>query len=57
MSGRPRASTSTPTIWIMVVSRNGQSSVSYAEANQVFWIQAQQTANIANENPTTLVRQ
>ena len=31
--------------------------MSYAEANHVFWIQAQHTANMANENPTRLVRQ
>jgi hypothetical protein len=33
--GRPSASTMTPTIWTMVARRKTQSSVSYAEANQV----------------------
>ena len=49
--GMPSASTTTPTIWTIVVIRKNQSSVSYAEANQVKLIQAQQIANIANAKP------
>jgi hypothetical protein len=41
----------TPTIWTIVASRNAQSSVSYAEANQEKLIQAQQIPNTAKLNP------
>ena len=41
----------TPTICTIVASRNAQSSVSYAEANQEKLIQAQQIANTARTKP------
>ena len=42
--GTPAASTSAPVIWTNVVSRYTASSVSYADANQVKFIQAHQMA-------------
>ena len=42
----------TPTIWTIVVSRYNQSSVSYALANQLKFIHAHHTTNVANANPT-----
>lgn len=41
----------------MVSNRYIQSSVSYADANHVFWIQAQHTANIEKPKPTNAVLQ
>lgn len=43
-SAAPAATTSAPVIWTSVSSRYGTSSVSYAEANQVKFIQAHQIA-------------
>src|ERR1700730_10681063 len=51
--GMPNASTSTPTICSIVVSRYTQSSVSYAEANQLKLIHAQHTENVANTKPAS----
>ena len=40
----PAASTRTPAIWTIVITRYSQSSVSKAEANQVKFIHAHQIA-------------
>jgi hypothetical protein len=49
--GSPGASTITPTICTIVATRNAQSSVSSAEANQEKLIQHQQTAKTAITKP------
>jgi hypothetical protein len=51
--GSPSARMITPTICTIVASRNAQSSVSYADANQEKLIHAQQIVKIAT---TKLVR-
>ena len=43
-AGSPSAAMQTPTIWTIVTTRNTQSSVSKAEANQEKLIQAQMIA-------------
>ena len=47
--GIPNVRTRTPTICSIVVSRYTQSSVSYAEANQLKLIHAQLTEKVTNE--------
>src|ERR1700733_15050617 len=51
--GIPKVRTRTPTICSIVVSRYTQSSVSYAEANQLKLIHAQLTEKVANEKPAS----
>ena len=46
----------TPTICTIVASRQTQSSVSYADANHVWWIQAQLTENAASRSRPDLSR-
>ena len=48
-AGSPSATMHTPTIWTIVTTRNTQSSVSKAEANQEKLIQAQMIAKTPME--------
>jgi hypothetical protein len=48
--GSPRAAMHTPTIWTIVTTRNTQSSVSKADANQEKLIQAQMMAKTPMAN-------